>query len=121
MRVRERLGTQATWLEGRVSLFGQSIAFHPLIDILKRHFRVEEDDNAGGIAEKIEQGVIRLGEDLRPTLPYLRFLLSVNPVDPTVLIRDPQKRRGEIFNALRRQTLQAAEIRPQVIESSFPK
>jgi predicted ATPase len=61
LEFRERLGTQATWLEGHVSLFGQSIVFHPLIDILKRHFRVEEEDNAERIAEKIEQGVIPLG------------------------------------------------------------
>lgn len=54
-------------------------------------------------------------------LRHLRFLLSVDPVDPTVLSMDPQKRRGEIFNALRRQTLRAAEIHPQVIEGSFPK
>jgi predicted ATPase len=63
---------------------------------------------------KIERGVFRLGEDLRPTLPYLRYLLSVEPGDAAVLTMDPQQRRGEIFDALRRLTVRAAEVRPQV-------
>ena len=72
-----RLGDEATWLEGRAMSFGRSIAFHPLIDLLKRNFRIEEGDNEETIIKKIEGGVLRLGEDLRPTLPYLRYLLSV--------------------------------------------
>jgi class 3 adenylate cyclase/tetratricopeptide (TPR) repeat protein len=115
LEFRERLGTQVTWLEGHAMPFSQSIAFYPLIDILKRHLRIEEEDKAERIAERIDQGVLRLGEDLRPILPYLRFLLSVDPGDPAVLSMDPQKRRGEIFSALRRLTLRAAEIRPQVV------
>ena len=51
---------------------------------------------------------------LRPTLPSLRYLLSVDPGDPAVLSMDPQQRRGEIFDALRRLTVRAAEVRPQV-------
>ena len=51
---------------------------------------------------KVERSVLRLGEDLRPFLPYLRYLLSVDPGDAAVLAMDPQQRRGEIFDALRR-------------------
>ena len=112
---RRHLGEDATWLEGHCVSFGRSIAFHPLIDLLKRNFRIEEGDTGVTIVEKIERGVLRLGEDLRPTLSYLRFLLSIDPGDPAVLTIDPKKRRGEIFNALRRLTLRAAEVRPQVI------
>ena len=36
------LGTDATWLEGHAMSFGQSMAFHPLIDLLRRNFRLEE-------------------------------------------------------------------------------
>ncbi len=115
LEFRRRLGEDATWLEGHCLSFGRSIAFHPLIDLLKRNFRIEEGDTAGTIVEKVERGVLRLGVDLRPILPYLRFLLSVDPGDPAVLTMDPKKRRGEIFNALRRLTLRAAEVRPQVI------
>jgi class 3 adenylate cyclase/tetratricopeptide (TPR) repeat protein len=114
LEFRRRLGDEATWLEGRALSFGRAMAFHPLIDLLRRNFRLEEGDPEGTIVTKIERGVLRLGEDLRPTLPYLRYLLSVEPGDAAVLTMDPQQRRGEIFDALRRLTVRAAEVRPQV-------
>lgn len=111
---RRRLGDEATWLEGRCMSFGQSIVFHPVIDMLKRNFRIEEADTEGTIAKKIERSVLLLGEDLRPILPSLRHLLSVDPGDPAILTMDPQQRRGEIFDALRRLLVRASEVRPQV-------
>jgi class 3 adenylate cyclase len=115
LEFRRRLGDQATWLEGRAISFGKSIAFHPLIDLLKRNFRIEEGDTEGTIIKRIEGGVLRLGEDLRPILPYLRYLLSVDPGDPGLLSMDPQLRRGEIFDALRRLAVRACEVQPQVL------
>jgi class 3 adenylate cyclase len=114
LEFRRRLGDEATWLEGRALSFERSMAFHPLIDLLRRNFRLEEGDAEGTIVTKMERGVLRLGEDLRPLLPYLRYLLSVDPGDPAVLTMDPQQRRREIFDALRRLTVRASEVRPQV-------
>jgi predicted ATPase len=94
--------------------FGRSIAFHPLIDLLKRTFRVEEGDADPAIIRKIELSVLSLGDDLRPTVPYLRYLLSLDPGDPSLGAMDPRQRRGEIFDAVRRLTLRAAEVHPQV-------
>ena len=65
--------------------------------------------------EKIEQGVLRLGADLRSILPYLRALLAVDPGEAAVRTMDPQLRRAETFDALRRLLLRAAEVRPQVV------
>lgn len=115
LEFRRRLGDQATWSEGRTMSFGRSMAFHPLIDLLRRNFRIEEGDAESAIATKIERGVLRLGEDLRSVLPYLRFLLSVDPGDPAVLSMDARLRRGEIFDALRRLVVRASEVHPQVI------
>jgi class 3 adenylate cyclase/ribosomal protein L40E len=110
-----RLRDEATWLEGRAMSFGRSIPFHPLIDLLKRNFRIEEADTEDTIIKKIEASVLRLGEDLRPILPYLRYLLSIDPGEPAVLSMDPKLRRGEIFDALRRLAARATEIHPQVV------
>lgn len=115
LEFRRRLGDEATWLEGRTMSFGRSIAFHPLIDLLKRNFRIEEGDTESTIIRKIDAAVLRLGEDLRPILPFLRYLLSVNPGDPAVSSMDPQLRRGEIFDALRHLAVRAAEVYPQVL------
>ena len=110
-----RIGVEATWVEGRSMSFGQSIAFHPLIDLMKRNFRIEEGDNEGTMIKKIQQSVLLLGEDLRPTLPYIRYFLSVDPGDEVVAAMEPRQRRAGIFDAVRQLTLRAAEVRPQVI------
>ncbi|MFQ5946588.1 MAG: AAA family ATPase, partial [Anaerolineae bacterium] len=112
---RRQLGENATWLEGHSMSFGRSIAFHPVIDLLKRNFRIDEPDTEATIIKKIEQGALALGEDLRPVLPYLRYLLSLDPGDPAVLTIDPKQRRAEMFDALRRLTLRAAQVHPQVL------
>ena len=112
---RRRLGEEATWNEGRCISFGRAIALHPIVDMLKRTFRIEETDTESTIARKIDRGVLLLGEDLRRVIPYVRWVLSVDPEDPGVLAMDAQQRRSEIFDALRRLLLRAAEIRPQVM------
>ena len=71
---RRRLGDEATWLEGRCISFGQSMAFHPVIDMLKRTFRIEEGDTGNEIGRKVDRAVLQLGEGLRALLPYLRYL-----------------------------------------------
>jgi len=72
-------------------------------------------ENETAIADKVEQGVLVLGADLRVIVPYLCYLLSVDPGDPAVLAMDPQQRRAEIFDALRQLLVQASQVRPQVM------
>ena len=110
-----QLAAEATWCEGHAISFGWSIAYHPLIDLLRRNFRIDENDSEEVIIEKIENGVLYLGDDLKPILPYIRYLLAVDPGDPAVKTMEPQLRRAEIFDALGKLTLRAAEIRPQVV------
>lgn len=111
---RRRLGDDAAWLEGQCMSFGQSIAMHPVIDMMKRHFEIEDGDSEGTIAKKVECDVTRFGKDLQPIIPYLRYLLSIETGDPSVLAMDPQQRRGEIFDALRQLFMRASTVRPQV-------
>ena len=113
--LRRRLGEEATWVEGRCMSLGRDMGFHPLIDLLKRNFRIEESDPEATIAKKVDRGVLLLGEDLRPTLPYLRYLLSVDPGDRAVAAMDPRARRGEIFDAVRKLTIRGSQVRPHVV------
>lgn len=106
---------QATWIEGHAMSFGQSMAFHPLIDLLKCNFQIEEDDSEDMILEKTANGVLELDPHLEPILPFLRYLLSVNPGDPAVREMDPKLRRAEVFDALRKLLLRAAEVKPQIV------
>ena len=111
---RQRLGEDATWLEGHALSFGRAFAFHPIIDLLKRNFRIE-DDTESTIIEKITQGVLRLGNDLHSVLPYFRYLLAVDSGDADLETMDPLLRRNKIFEALKLLLLRAAEKRLQVL------
>ena len=107
-------GEDCTWLEGQCVSFGQSIPFLPLIDQARRTFRIEELDGEPEIIAKIEHGMRRMGE-VEAHIPYLRYLLSVDPGDPAVTAMDPLARRRKVFEAVRALTLRGASLRPLVL------
>jgi len=115
LELRRRVGNRAAWQEGHCLSFGRAMTFHPLVDLLRRQFGVEEGDAEAAIAAKIERGVAEVGESPGPVAPYLRALLSVDPGDTDVRAMSPAQRRGETFEALRRLLVRAAELRPQVL------
>jgi class 3 adenylate cyclase/tetratricopeptide (TPR) repeat protein len=107
-------GEPVTWLEGRCISFGQSIPFLPLVDQLRENFGIEEFDGEPEIIAKIEHGMRRMGE-LEAHIPYIRFLLSVDPGDPAISAMEAAARRHKIFAAMRALTLRGAAIRPLVM------
>ncbi|MBI4272151.1 MAG: AAA family ATPase [Candidatus Rokubacteria bacterium] len=113
--LRRRVDARAGWLEGRCLSFGRSVPFHPLIDLLRRRLGIEDGDGEDTVIARIEDALLPLGDDLRPILPYVRYLLGVEPGDAAVSSMDPQERRGELFAALRRLVLREAERLPQVM------
>ena len=91
----------ATWVEGQAVPFGQTIPFHPLIDLLRRAFGIDEGDPPGGHRGEDRAGRAELGQDLRPALPFVRHLLSVDPGDPAIRQMDAKLRRAETFDVMR--------------------
>jgi class 3 adenylate cyclase/tetratricopeptide (TPR) repeat protein len=115
LELRRWLADGADWQEGHCLSFGKAMAFHPLVDLLRRQFGVEEGDREPDIAAKIEGGVSSVGADPGLVAPYLRALLSIDPGDAEVGSMSPAQRRGETFEALRRLLVHAADRRPQVL------
>ena len=113
--LRQRARAQAGWSEGRCVSFGRSMAFHPLIDLLHREFGIDDGDREDAVGMKIDRAFQQLGEDLRAGLPFVQHLLSATPADTAVTQMDPQERRAELFQALRRYFRRAAESEPRVI------
>ena len=77
------LAIAVTWLEGQCVSFGQSIPFLPLVDLLRKNFEIEEFDGEPEIIAKVEHGMQRMGE-LAAHMPFIRYLLSVDPGDPAI-------------------------------------
>src|SRR5215510_11878543 len=104
-----------TWLTGRCISYGKEMAYLPIIDLLKHNFQVEEGDDDAIVSAKIEQGMEALGAALQPSIPHIKYLLSVPPGDDAVLRMDAQQRRLKLFEALRAMMLHGGQRRPLVL------
>jgi class 3 adenylate cyclase/tetratricopeptide (TPR) repeat protein len=108
-------GADVTWLVGRSLSFGNQMAYLPIIDLLKRLFAIQEDDNPPAIAGKIEARFCGLRDELPFALPLIKYLLSADTSDESVLGMDTQQRRIRTFEALRHLILRQAQSRPVVL------
>jgi tetratricopeptide (TPR) repeat protein len=106
-------GESVTWLEGQCISFGQSIPFLPLLDQLRENFSVEEFDGEPEIIAKIEHGMRRMGQ-LEPQIPYIRYLMAVDPGDPAISAMEASARRKRILGAARALAIRGASLRPIV-------
>jgi len=93
---RSILDEAVTWLEGHCISYSKNVPYLPMIDILKSNFGVKECDNDGVIIRKVEEGTAHWHEAARATVPYLKYLLNVEPGDPAVTVMDPMERRAGI-------------------------
>lgn len=106
---------QFTWLEGHSISFGKNIAYLPLIDILKQTFAIQEGDDDATIIGRVEQATGGWEQAARATVPYLKYLLNVDPGDPSVVVMDPMVRRAGIFDAFRALLQQESRRQPLVV------
>jgi predicted ATPase len=53
--------------------------------------------------------------ELEAYIPYIRYLLSVDPGDPAVAAMEAAVRRKKLFDALRALALRGARLRPLVL------
>jgi class 3 adenylate cyclase/tetratricopeptide (TPR) repeat protein len=103
------------FLEGRCLSYGRGIAYHPVIDILKSNFDLQENDADVQITEKVKRGLQTIGVDAVSTLPYLLELLSVEDSGIDQISVSPESRRDRILEAVKRITLYGSELRPLII------
>ena len=108
-------GEAITWLEGQCSAAGQSVPYQPILHAMRMSFRIETDDSASQIREKIRHGVRQLEMDPEAVLPVLEMLFGL-PVSGEALQRlDPHSKRQRIFETIRALTMAGARRRPLVV------
>jgi class 3 adenylate cyclase len=113
---RKSIGNEdVTFLEGKCLSYSRGVAYHPVIDILKSNFDINEKDNDLGIREKVLKGLNLLGVDETSTLPYLLELLSVKESGMEKIPISPEATKDRIIGALRRIVLKGSELRPLII------
>jgi class 3 adenylate cyclase/tetratricopeptide (TPR) repeat protein len=104
-----------TFIEGKCLSYGKSIAYHPIIDILKANFDIKEGDSDPEIREKVMRGIKLLGVDEASTLPYFLELLSVKDSGIDKIFMSPAARKDRIIEALKQIILKGSEIRPLIM------
>lgn len=113
--LRQSLGSDVRWLEGHCISFGRNMSYLPIVDILKGSFGIVETDDDGAIVEKVEAHTAGWSDEARAAVPYLRFLLNVDPGDPEIVGLDPRDRRAGILNALRHLIAEGSKGGPIVL------
>jgi len=106
---------EVTFLEGKSLSYSRGVVYHPVIDMLKSNFDVQEDDAASRITEKVKEGLRVLGADELSMLPYLLELLSVEENGIEKIQISPETRKERIIESLRTIVLRGSEIRPLIM------
>jgi class 3 adenylate cyclase/tetratricopeptide (TPR) repeat protein len=105
---------EVTFFEGKCLSYSRAVAYHPIIEILKSSFRIEDGEPDSDITEKVKSGLSLLGADEPSTLPYLLELLSVKESGIDRISMSPEAKKDRIIGALQRIILKAAERRPLI-------
>ncbi len=104
-----------TFLEGKCLSYSRSVAYHPVIDILKSNFNILDRDSDEKIKEKVIQGLKSIEVDAASPIPYLLELLGVKDSGIDQLDMSPEARKDRIMSAVNLIPLKGSEIRPLVI------
>jgi len=103
------------FLEGKCLSYNKGVAYHPVIDILKSTFDIQEGEADQGIREKVKKGLEFMKVDEPSTLPYLLELLSVKDSGIDLISMSPEAKKDRINEAIKRIVLKGSEIQPLII------
>ena len=113
--ISQLLDGEFTYLEGRCLHYGGSMAYLPIIDILKSYFEVKDGDREYLIKKKIEEKIQDLDLNLEQTLPSFQEILSLKVDDESYLKQDAQMKKILTFEALRDLFVRISQIQPLII------
>ncbi|HOX14530.1 MAG TPA: adenylate/guanylate cyclase domain-containing protein [Smithellaceae bacterium] len=104
-----------TFLEGKCLSYGRGTAYHPIIDILKSTFNINEADADPKIKEKVTNGLKTFKIDVASSLPYLLELLSVKESGIEKIQMSPEGKKDRLLEIMKQILLKGSEIRPLII------
>ena len=104
-----------TILEGKCLSYARNVAWHPVIDILKANFRIEEPEAESDIKWKVTDRLTEMGIDPAATAPFLLDLLSVKESGVDELNLSPELKRDRAVESLLKIVLKGSEQRPLIL------
>ena len=103
------------YLEGRCLHYGGSMAYLPILDILRSYFEIQEGDREVPIKRKVSEKVLSLDASLQHILPPLQELLSLKVDDESFLQLEPRQKRERTFEALRDLLIRHSQSQPLIL------
>jgi class 3 adenylate cyclase/tetratricopeptide (TPR) repeat protein len=104
-----------TFLEGKCLSYGKGTLYHPISDILKSNFGIEENEKDEDIRKKVRISLEAMNADEISTLPYLLELLAVKDPGIDSSLFSPEEMKDRTIEAIKQMILKGAEIRPLVL------
>jgi class 3 adenylate cyclase/tetratricopeptide (TPR) repeat protein len=101
-------------LEGDSVSYGKSTPYHPVVELLRAYFQIEEGDSGRKRREKIVARLLALDESLMATLPFLLSLLE-GPGAEEAASSDGQERAWRTQDALKRLLLRQSQVQPLLL------
>jgi class 3 adenylate cyclase len=101
------------WLEGHAYPYSQNIPYNPLIDLLNKALRIEEDDTPEKIREKVESGISALSGNKGDVVPYIGSLFSLEY--PEIEKVSPEFWKSQLQKAVQTILSELAQRAPTII------
>ncbi len=95
--------------------YGRSMAYLPILDIVRSFFAIQENDNELVIQKKLQEGLLQIDEQFKSKLYSFQDLLSIEVSDEKYPHLDPGQKRVRIFEAIRDLFIRASEQRLLVL------
>ncbi|MGD0662146.1 MAG: adenylate/guanylate cyclase domain-containing protein [Syntrophorhabdales bacterium] len=109
------LFTDTPALEGHCLHYGTSMAYLPVLDILRSYFGIKEGEQEFSIKRKMKDRFSKFDEELKAILPPLHELLSLKVGDEAYLTLEPKQKRERIFEALRDLFIRESQNHPIIL------
>jgi class 3 adenylate cyclase/tetratricopeptide (TPR) repeat protein len=104
-----------SYLEGRCVHYGGSVAYLPILDMLRSYFESKEGEHEVLIKKKMKEKISHLDETLKSVLPPFQELLSLETDDESYLKLEPKQKREKIFEAIRNLFIRESQNKPLIL------
>jgi class 3 adenylate cyclase/tetratricopeptide (TPR) repeat protein len=105
----------ATFLVAQCLSYSRNVPYHPIADLLKANFEIQDTNTDQQIREKVTTDLEIMKIDKFSTLPYLLELLSVKESGIDKIPLSPEAKKNGTIEALKRIMLKGSEIRPLIM------
>jgi predicted ATPase len=103
-----------TYFKGQCLPFDRTMAYLPILEILRSYFNIKEGDPEPLIRKNLETAVSRLDERLHGILSPFCDLLSLDSADTDYEKLAPRQKRERIFEAIRNLLISESQKKPVI-------